>query len=85
VAVLARNNAFRVLFYHFCSETTLTTLILYNMALSTLNPPLPAASATHDEFHERGIYPIFWPPFSPDFNPIETVWNVMKDYCEAFP
>jgi transposase len=29
---------------------------------------------------ERGIYPVFWPPFSPDLNPIETVWNKMKDY-----
>jgi transposase len=31
---------------------------------------------------ERDIYPILWPPFSPDLNPIEAVWNRMKDYIE---
>jgi transposase len=35
---------------------------------------------TRDELRERGIYPIFWPEFLPDLNPIETVWNKMKDY-----
>jgi hypothetical protein len=25
---------------------------------------------------------IEWPPFSPDLNPIETVWNKMKDYIQ---
>jgi hypothetical protein len=23
-----------------------------------------------------------WPPFSPDLNPIETVWDKMKDYLQ---
>lgn len=25
---------------------------------------------------------IYWPPFSPDLNPIETCWNWTKDYIE---
>ena len=29
---------------------------------------------------ERGITPCFRPAFSPVLNPIETVWNKMKDY-----
>jgi transposase len=33
---------------------------------------------------ERGIYPIFWPPFSPDLNPVETVWNKMKDWIAKY-
>jgi len=31
---------------------------------------------------ERGIYTIYWPPYSPDLNPIETIWNWIKDYIE---
>lgn len=30
-----------------------------------------------------GIEPLLWPPFSPDLNPIETVWNWLKDALEA--
>jgi transposase len=42
--------------------------------------PGRAAAETKEDLHERGIYPIFWPTFLPDLNPIETVWNRMKDY-----
>jgi transposase len=37
---------------------------------------------TQVDLNERGIYPIFWPAFSPDLNPIATVWDRMKDYIE---
>jgi len=40
------------------------------------------ARETQDDLNERGIYLIFWPAFSPDLNPIETVWDRMKDYIE---
>jgi len=42
--------------------------------------------ATLEELRDRGIIIIEWPPYSPDLNPIETVWNKMKDYIAAnFP
>jgi transposase len=30
-------------------------------------------------FAQRGIIPIFWPPFPPDLSPIESIWDRMKD------
>jgi hypothetical protein len=44
--------------------------------------PSHSAAYTIDQLQERGIEPIFWPAFSPDLNPIETVWNKMKDWIE---
>ena len=40
------------------------------------------AGATFKELRSRGIYRIEWPPFSPDLNPIERVWHIMKDYLQ---
>jgi hypothetical protein len=45
--------------------------------------PGHSAKDTLTDLNERGIYPIFWPAFSPDLNPIETVWDRMKDYIES--
>lgn len=44
------------------------------------NAPGHASKDTLEEFTDRHIIVITWPPFSPDLNPIETVWNKMKDY-----
>jgi transposase len=38
------------------------------------------AASTQKNLHERDIYPIFWPTNSLDLNPIETIWNLMKDW-----
>jgi hypothetical protein len=42
-----------------------------------------AAAGTTFAFMCAGITVIKWPPFSPDLNPIETLWDWMKDYIQA--
>lgn len=41
-----------------------------------------ASRHTAEEMTARGITVIPWPPYSPDLNPIEKVWNKMKDYLQ---
>ncbi|KAI0998219.1 hypothetical protein K3495_g9975 [Podosphaera aphanis] len=46
------------------------------------NAPSHKAAQTLRELSERQITPIEWPPYSPDFNPIENVWNMMENYIQ---
>jgi transposase len=41
-----------------------------------------SSRATSRELLSREVQVLSWPPFSPDLNPIEGVWNKMKDYIE---
>ena len=52
------------------------------LALMQDNAPSHAARDTIAELESRGVTVISWPPYSPDLNPIETVWNVLKDAVE---
>ncbi|KAJ9292418.1 hypothetical protein DTO271G3_8799 [Paecilomyces variotii] len=44
--------------------------------------PGHASTLTRAELASRGIQTICWPPYSPDLNPIETVWDEMKDWLD---
>ena len=44
--------------------------------------PCHAARNTMEVLQRAGIDPIVWPPFSPDLNPIGSLWNTVKDFVQ---
>lgn len=55
---------------------------LIELFLMQNGAPGPAAADTREDFRERSIIIIFWPPFSPDLNSIERVWQIIKNYIQ---
>jgi len=53
-----------------------------HLVLMQDSAPGHTAGDTKQDLAERGIIVIFWPPFSPDLNPIERVWHIMKNYIQ---
>lgn len=44
--------------------------------------PAHSAQRTKRELSSRGVDFIVWPSYSPDLNPIESVWDMMKSHIE---
>ncbi|VDB88224.1 Bgt-51167 [Blumeria graminis f. sp. tritici] len=48
------------------------------------NAPDHITASTMEDISQRLIQSIFWPANSPDLDPIEAVWNRMKDYIQRY-
>ena len=44
--------------------------------------PSYAAGEIKEDLRERRIIVIYWPPFSPNLNPIKKVWHIIKNYLQ---
>ena len=46
------------------------------------NVPVHTAAVVKEYLETRGIQPMVWPPYSPDLNPIENIWGLMKSHIQ---
>ncbi|KLJ10789.1 beta-glucosidase [Blastomyces silverae] len=55
--------------------------IQMNPGLKLMQDGAPGHAAAETS-QECGITSIDWPPYSPDLNPMKTVWNLMKQWIQ---
>ena len=61
----------------------LPTVIGYNTVFMHDNARVHTAHLIRDFLQEEGYEVMEWPPYSPDLNPIENLWHLLKEKINA--